>query len=71
MHSFIAKGIWYCSAVERREAFSKMNQLVVKATNQSGGYGMLIGRESTEEMIENYTMQWQSKTKKGTRFKSF
>jgi uncharacterized circularly permuted ATP-grasp superfamily protein len=39
---------------ERMEAFSKMNQLVVKATNQSGGYGMLIGRESTEEMIENY-----------------
>ena len=24
---------------ERAEAFSKMNELVVKATNQSGGYG--------------------------------
>jgi uncharacterized circularly permuted ATP-grasp superfamily protein len=39
---------------ERKEAFSKMDQLVVKATNQSGGYGMLIGRESTEVMIADY-----------------
>lgn len=39
---------------EREEAFQKMDQLVVKATNQSGGYGILIGRDATEEMIEEY-----------------
>ncbi len=39
---------------EREEAFKKMDQLVVKATNQSGGYGILIGRDSTKEMIEDY-----------------
>ena len=39
---------------EREEAFSKMKDLVVKATNQSGGYGMLIGRDSTKEMIEEF-----------------
>jgi uncharacterized circularly permuted ATP-grasp superfamily protein len=41
-------------AEEREEAFKKMDQLVVKATNQSGGYGILIGRDSTKEMIEDY-----------------
>lgn len=39
---------------ERAEAFSKMDQLVVKATNQSGGYGMLIGRDASKEEIEKY-----------------
>ncbi len=39
---------------EREEAFKKMDQLVVKATNQSGGYGMLIGIDATKEEIENY-----------------
>ncbi len=39
---------------EREMAFSKMNELVVKATNQSGGYGMLMGMEATNEEIENY-----------------
>lgn len=39
---------------EREEAFSKLETLVVKATNQSGGYGMLIGKESTPEEIEEY-----------------
>jgi uncharacterized circularly permuted ATP-grasp superfamily protein len=39
---------------ERQEAFSKLDTLVVKATNQSGGYGMLIGRESNSEEIETY-----------------
>lgn len=39
---------------ERQEAFSKMNELVVKATNQSGGYGMLIGRDASPEEIKAY-----------------
>ena len=39
---------------ERQEAFSKMNELVAKATNKSGGYGMLIGRDSSSEEIEAY-----------------
>ncbi len=42
---------------ERIDAFSKMNELVVKATNQSGGYGMLIGRDSTPEEIEAYKVK--------------
>ena len=42
---------------ERQEAFSKMNELVVKATNQSGGYGMLIGRDSSNEEIEAYKVK--------------
>jgi len=39
---------------EREEAFSKIESLVIKATNQSGGYGMLIGRDATPEQIEEY-----------------
>lgn len=39
---------------EREEALLKLDQLVVKATNQSGGYGMLIGRQSTKQEIEAY-----------------
>ncbi|MDX1958196.1 MAG: circularly permuted type 2 ATP-grasp protein [Leptospiraceae bacterium] len=39
---------------EREEALSKLHELVVKATNQSGGYGMLIGRDATLEQIEEY-----------------
>ncbi|MCB1189174.1 MAG: circularly permuted type 2 ATP-grasp protein [Leptospiraceae bacterium] len=39
---------------QRKEAFGKMDQLVIKATNQSGGYGMLIGNTATEEEIEEY-----------------
>ncbi|HMV44323.1 MAG TPA: circularly permuted type 2 ATP-grasp protein [Leptospiraceae bacterium] len=39
---------------EREEAFKKMDTLVVKATNQSGGYGMLIGRDASPEEIEKY-----------------
>lgn len=42
---------------ERAEAFSKMNELVVKATNQSGGYGMLIGRDASPEEIEAYKVK--------------
>jgi uncharacterized circularly permuted ATP-grasp superfamily protein len=39
---------------EREEALTKLDQLVVKATNQSGGYGMLIGVHSTKEQIEEF-----------------
>lgn len=41
-------------AEEKAEVFSKMEQMVVKATNQSGGYGMLIGRDATKEDIETF-----------------
>jgi uncharacterized circularly permuted ATP-grasp superfamily protein len=37
---------------EREEVFSKMETMVIKATNQSGGYGMLIGRDATKEEME-------------------
>lgn len=39
---------------QRKEAFSRMDKLVVKSTNQSGGYGMLIGNTATEEEIDEY-----------------
>lgn len=39
---------------EKAEAFSKAKEMVFKATNQSGGYGMLIGRDASDEDIKKY-----------------
>ena len=39
---------------ERQHVFTNINKMVVKKTNGSGGYGMLMGHASTEEEIEAY-----------------
>lgn len=42
------------SADERDYVFKNINTMVVKKTNGSGGYGMLMGQSATEEEIDNY-----------------
>ena len=39
---------------EREYVFSNMNRMVVKKTNESGGYGMLMGHTASEEEIRRY-----------------
>ncbi|MBI2729904.1 MAG: circularly permuted type 2 ATP-grasp protein [Sphingobacteriales bacterium] len=39
---------------EREYVFGNINNMVVKKTNESGGYGMLMGHAAGEEEIENY-----------------
>jgi len=39
---------------EREYVFANINKMVVKKTNESGGYGMLMGHAATEEEIEKY-----------------
>jgi uncharacterized circularly permuted ATP-grasp superfamily protein len=39
---------------EREHVFGHMNQMVIKKTNESGGYGMLMGHTATEEEIDLY-----------------
>lgn len=39
---------------ERDHVFSNMNNMVIKKTNESGGYGMLMGHVATEEEIATY-----------------
>jgi len=39
---------------DRRHVLANLDKLVVKAANESGGYGMLIGRESTPELREEF-----------------
>ncbi len=34
--------------------FEKMDSMVIKRTNESGGYGMLIGNTATEEQMETF-----------------
>ena len=41
----------------REHVFSNMNSMVVKKTNGSGGYGMLMGHTAGEEEIERYKME--------------
>ncbi len=36
---------------ERKHVFENMSSMVVKRTNQSGGYGMLMGNKATDEEI--------------------
>ena len=37
--------------------FSNMNKMVIKKTNESGGYGMLMGNTATEKEIEDFQKQ--------------
>jgi uncharacterized circularly permuted ATP-grasp superfamily protein len=39
---------------EREYVLKNINSMVVKKTNESGGYGMLMGHEATAEEIETY-----------------
>jgi len=39
---------------ERDHVLKNINKMVVKKTNESGGYGMLMGHASTEKEIEDY-----------------
>ncbi|MDB5143037.1 MAG: circularly permuted type 2 ATP-grasp protein [Mucilaginibacter sp.] len=39
---------------EREHVFANISKMVVKKTNGSGGYGMLMGYASTEEEIDDY-----------------
>lgn len=38
----------------RKMVFEKMEQMVIKKTNESGGYGMLIGSAATEKQMEEF-----------------
>ncbi len=38
----------------RKLVFEKMDQMVIKKTNESGGYGMLIGNTATEHQMEAF-----------------
>lgn len=40
----------------RKEVFEKMERMVIKKTNESGGYGMLIGSAATEKQMESFKM---------------
>lgn len=39
---------------ERKYVFSNIERMVVKKTNESGGYGMLMGSAASQEEIEKY-----------------
>lgn len=41
-------------AEEREHVFNNIEQMVIKKTNESGGYGMLMGSAATEEEIITY-----------------
>jgi uncharacterized circularly permuted ATP-grasp superfamily protein len=38
----------------RKLVFDNMDKMVIKRTNESGGYGMLIGSSATEEQMESF-----------------
>lgn len=42
---------------EREHVFKNIHEMVIKKTNESGGYGMLMGNAATEEEIEKYKEQ--------------
>jgi uncharacterized circularly permuted ATP-grasp superfamily protein len=42
------------NADERQYTFANINTMVVKKTNESGGYGMLMGHAATEQEIADY-----------------
>jgi uncharacterized circularly permuted ATP-grasp superfamily protein len=46
----------YLSAVEKDRTYilENLSQMVVKAANESGGYGMLIGPQATKEEIAHF-----------------
>jgi uncharacterized circularly permuted ATP-grasp superfamily protein len=39
---------------EREHVFKNLNKMVVKKTNGSGGYGMLMGHAASEQEIDDY-----------------
>jgi uncharacterized circularly permuted ATP-grasp superfamily protein len=39
---------------EREHVFENMHKMVIKKTNESGGYGMLMGHAATETEIHDY-----------------
>lgn len=41
-------------ADNRKVVFENMNKMVIKKTNESGGYGMLIGNSATEEEMDTF-----------------
>lgn len=41
-------------ADNRKHVFSNMDKMVIKKTNESGGYGMLIGSAATEKQMEEF-----------------
>lgn len=41
-------------AENRKLVFGKMDQMVIKKTNESGGYGMLIGSAATEKQMDEF-----------------
>ena len=45
---------WLDSAEHREYVFSNISNMVVKKTNGSGGYGMLMGNTASEEEIRDY-----------------
>lgn len=46
---------WLCSdPTERAHVLANLDRMVVKTTNESGGYGMLIGPQSTKAEQENF-----------------
>jgi uncharacterized circularly permuted ATP-grasp superfamily protein len=42
------------SAENRKLVFESMDKMVIKKTNESGGYGMLIGSAATEKQMEEF-----------------
>jgi uncharacterized circularly permuted ATP-grasp superfamily protein len=42
---------------EREFVFADMNRMVIKRTNESGGYGMLMGNAATDEEIYRYQQE--------------
>ncbi|TAL45935.1 MAG: circularly permuted type 2 ATP-grasp protein, partial [Chitinophagaceae bacterium] len=42
------------NAEYRKMAIANMNKMVIKKTNESGGYGMLIGSSATEEQMNEF-----------------
>jgi len=39
---------------QRKEVFENMHRMVIKKTNESGGYGMLIGTAASDEQISEF-----------------
>jgi uncharacterized circularly permuted ATP-grasp superfamily protein len=42
---------------EREYVFENMNKMVIKKTNESGGYGMLMGHVASEEEMHRYKVE--------------
>src|SRR6201985_290137 len=42
---------------EREHVFKNINKMVIKKTNGSGGYGMLMGHAASEQEIEEYKLE--------------